>query len=126
MVKGRLLYFEMKPRLLKEKSYKFSIRIVRLYQFLIKEKKELILGKQILRSGTSIGANIAEAQDAPSNADFTNKLNIALTEARQTEYWLSILKDTGYLEEVMYNPLNQDCSELIKLLIAIIKKIRSK
>lgn len=116
----------MKSSLLKEKSYKFSIRIVRLYQFLIKEKKELILGKQILRSGTSIGANIAEAQDAPSNADFTNKLNIALKEARETEYWLSILKDTGYLEEVMYNSLNQDCSELIKLLISIIKKIRSK
>jgi four helix bundle protein len=109
-----------------EKSFNFSIRILKLYRFLLKQDRSLepIL-KQVLRSGTSIGANITEAQNAPSIKDFINKLNIALKEARESEYWLNLFKASDIINEKSFKSLQEDCKELIKLLIAIIKTAKS-
>jgi len=109
-----------------EKSFYFSVRILKLYRFLLKQDRflEPIL-KQILRSGTSIGANITEAQNAPSTKDFINKLNISLKEARESEYWLNLFKASDIINEKSFKSLQQDCKELIKLLIAIIKTAKS-
>ena len=114
----------MKSNLLKEKSFAFSLRIIKLYKYLVHEKKEHVMAKQILKSGTSIGANIAEAQDAQSNADFIHKYNIALKEARETEYWLRLLKESEFIESTAYESINLDCSELLKLLVSTIKKLK--
>lgn len=111
----------MKENILRTKSYQFAIRIVKLSQFLQDQKNEFILSKQILRSGTAIGALIREAEYGQSKTDFIHKLTIALKEANETEYWLSILKDTGYIEEKLFKSLSDDCKELLKLLIASIK-----
>ena len=110
---------------LSEKSFKFSVRIVKLSQFLIAEKKEFILSKQILRSGTSIGALTRESEFAESKADFIHKLSIALKEANETIYWLDLLKETSYINDDMYSSLFSDAEELLKLLISIIKKTKS-
>jgi len=109
-----------------EKSFYFSVRILKLYRFLLKQDRSLepIL-KQILRSGTSIGANITEAQNAPSTKDFINKFNISLKEARESEYWLNLFKASDIINEKSFKSLQQDCKELIKLLIAIIKTAKS-
>jgi four helix bundle protein len=109
-----------------EKSFNFSVRILKLYRFLLKQDRSLepIL-KQILRSGTSIGANITEAQNAPSTKDFINKLNISLKEARESEYWLNLFKASNIIDEKSFKSLQEDCKELIKLLIAIIKTAKS-
>ena len=109
-----------------EKSFNFSVRILKLYRFLLKQDRSLepIL-KQILRSGTSIGVNITEAQNAPSTKDFINKLNISLKEARESEYWLNLFKASDIINEKSFKSLQQDCKELIKLLIAIIKTAKS-
>ena len=109
-----------------EKSFYFSVRILKLYRFLLKQDRSLepIL-KQILRSGTSIGANITEAQNAPSTKDFINKLNILLKEARESEYWLNLFKASDIINEKSFKSLQQDCKELIKLLIAIIKTAKN-
>ncbi len=109
-----------------EKSFNFSIRIVKLYRFLLKEDRSLepIL-KQILRSGTSIGANITEAQNAPSTKDFINKLNISLKEARESEYWLNLFNASEIINNKSYESLKIDCKELIKLLTAIIKSAKN-
>lgn len=108
------------------KSFNFSVRILKLYRFLLKQDRSLepIL-KQILRSGTSIGANITEAQSAPSTKDFINKLNISLKEARESEYWLNLFKASDIIDEKSFKILQEDCKELIKLLIAIIKTAKS-
>jgi len=111
----------MKESILKIKSYKFAIRIVKLYQFLSSEKKEFVLSKQILRSGTAIGALIREAEFGQSKADFTNKMNIALKEANETIYWLEILKDTGYIDDKLFKSLYNDCEELVKMLVSTVK-----
>ncbi len=115
----------MKENILKDKSFKFSLRIVKLSQFLVNDKKEFILSKQILRSGTSVGAMIREAEYAESKADFIHKLTIALKEANETEYWLDILFNTQYFDEKLYNSLINDVKELLKLLISIIKKTKA-
>ena len=109
-----------------EKSFYFSVRILKLYRFLLKQDRflEPIL-KQILRSGTSIGANITEAQNAPSTKDFINKLNISLKEARESEFWLNLFKASNIINEKSFKSLQQDCKELIKLLIAIIKTAKN-
>jgi len=109
-----------------EKSFTFSVRILKLYRFLLKQDRSLepIL-KQILSSGTSIGANITEAQNAPSTKDFINKLNISLKEARETEYWLNLFKASDIINEKSFKSLQFDCKELIKLLIAIIKTAKN-
>lgn len=106
---------------LKNKSYDFAIRIVKLSQYLQAEKKEFILSKQILRSGTAIGALVREAEYGQSKIDFIHKLTIALKETNETEYWLNILHDTGYIEQKLCISLTDDCQELLKLLIASIK-----
>lgn len=111
---------------IKEKSYSFAIRIVKLYKFLSEEKKEYTLSKQILKSGTSIGAQIRESEQGESKLDFIHKLAIALKEANETEYWLNIMKDVGYIDDRMFKSLNKDCIELIKLLTSIIKTSKSK
>ena len=104
-----------------EKSMDFAVRIVRLYQYLCREKKEFVMSKQILRSGTSIGANLREAKYAQSTNDFISKNSIALKEVSETEYWLELLFKIDYLTEKEYNAINADCSELAKLLTSIIK-----
>ena len=109
-----------------EKSLNFSIRIVNLYKWLCNTKHELVLSKQLLRSGTSIGANIAEANGAISNADFTAKLYIAYKECKETLYWIELLFRTKYLDEKQYNSLIEDAIELEKLLTSITKTMRNK
>ena len=104
-----------------EKSKAFAIRIIRLYQYLTTEKKEYILSKQILRSGTSIGANIRESVRAQSTADFQAKMQISLKEADETEYWLELLKETDYITGKAGESLLADCEELIRLIVAIVK-----
>lgn len=104
-----------------EKSLDFAVRIVRLNKFLSENKKEYIMSKQLLRCGTSIGANIAEALRGQSTADFASKMNIALKEASETEYWVTLLYRTNYLTAPQYKSLAQDINELLKLLTAICK-----
>lgn len=111
----------MAENVLKSKSYKFAIRIVKLSQYLVKEKSEFVISKQVLRSGTAIGALIRESQYGQTKKDFINKLNISLKEASETEYWINILKDTGYIDTKLYNSLISDCNELLKLLTASVK-----
>jgi four helix bundle protein len=104
-----------------EKSFEFGVRIVRFYLYLGKKNKNIqSLLKQILRSGTSIGANITEAQSAVTKKDFINKLGIALKESKETDYWLRLLKKSEIVEEKEFNSINQDCLEIIKLLTSII------
>lgn len=107
--------------LVKEKSKQFAIRIVRLYQMLHETQNEYVLSKQVLRSGTSIGANIAEAVCAMSRKDFLAKLYVAYKECAETMYWLELLHDTDYLPEPLFQSLYQDNLELYKLLTSIIK-----
>jgi four helix bundle protein len=111
----------MKESVLKTKSYTFAIRIVKLSQLLQTEKKEFVLSKQILRSGTAIGALIREAEFGQSKADFTNKMSISLKEANETEYWLCILKDTDYIEAKLFESMQSDCKELIAMLVSTVK-----
>jgi|TARA_B110000902_G_scaffold114935_1_gene135080 four helix bundle protein len=103
------------------KSYAFALRTIKLYKYLISDKKEFVLSKQILRSGTSIGANVKEAEHAQSKKDFTHKMNIALKEANETEYWLMLLKDSEYISQDSFNSIHPDSVELIKLLSSIVK-----
>ena len=111
----------MKESVVREKSYEFALRMIKAYKYLTQEQQEFILSKQVLRSGTSIGALVKEAEHAQSRADFINKMNIALKEANETEYWLMLLKDSEYIDMKSYNSIHQDCSELIKLLASIVK-----
>ena len=105
----------------RSKSFRFAVRIVNLCKFLHDEHKEFILSKQLLRSGTSIGANIAEAQQAQSKADFISKMNIALKETYETDYWLRLLFATQYLSQGAFDSIVSDCTELKKLLVSIVK-----
>jgi len=106
---------------LREKSYAFSIRIVRLAQMLTSENKEFVLSKQILKSGTSIGALVYEAEFAQSRADFVNKLSIALKETNETKYWLNLLKDTEYIQQNLFESLIKENEGLIKILVSSVK-----
>lgn len=103
------------------KSFLFAVRIVKLSKHLNTGKKEYVLSKQLLRAGTSIGANIAEAEQAQSRADFTSKMNIALKEAVETNYWLRLLQASDYLSETEFSSIHSDCRELEKMLTAIVK-----
>lgn len=118
----------MKVNIILDKSFAFSIRIVNLYRYLCKEKKEYILSKQLLRSGTSIGANINESQAAQSTSDFISKLSIASKEARETKYWIDLLIATHYLnpEDIHTKSLQSDITELIKILTSIIKTTQER
>ncbi|MBO5836293.1 MAG: four helix bundle protein [Oscillospiraceae bacterium] len=111
----------MKDNIVLEKSFQFSIRVVNLYKYMTEEKKEYILSKQILRCGTSIGANATEAQKGQSKADFTAKMCIALKEAYESEYWIRLLYHTDYIEKNAYKSLKKDIEELISILASICK-----
>ena len=108
-----------------DKSYQFALRIIKAYKYIAFTEKEYVLSKQMLRSGTAIGALIREADYAQSKADFISKQSIALKEANETDYWISLLKDSGYMDERAYNSLIEDCYELIKLLTRIITTSKS-
>ena len=112
--------FNMKNNIISEKSIEFSIRLIKLYKILIDDKKEFILSKQLLRSGTAIGALIREAEHAQSKADFLNKMNIALKEANETDYWLELLFQSEYLNETQFQSLKNDIIEINKILASII------
>ena len=115
-----------KDNVVAEKSKEFAVRIINLYKYLCAEKNEYVLSKQLLRSGTSIGANIYEGNDSISRAEFTAKLYISLKEARESLYWLDLLVETEYITKAQHNSLYTDCEELVKLLTAIIKTLKSK
>ncbi len=115
----------MKENTIKIKSYEFALRIIKAYQYLSKEQKEFVLSKQMLRSGTSIGAMVRESEYAQSKADFIHKLSVALKEANETEYWLMLLKDSSYIDEKCFQSIEKDCIELIKLLTSIINTSKS-
>ena len=108
------------------KSKSFALRIIRLYKYLCDERKEFVLSKQVLRSGTSIGANAKEASLAQSKKDFEAKLSIALKEAGETEYWLELLHESDYIEEKSFESINADNKEIIRILTSILKSSRSK
>lgn len=108
------------------KSKMFAVRIINLYKHLVGEKNEYVMSKQILRCGTSIGANIKEGEFAQSKADFISKMSIALKEAGETEYWLELLYETDYITAAQYESMRADCKELIKLLTSIIKSTKTK
>ena len=103
------------------KSKAFALRVINLNKFLCNEKKEYVLSKQLLKSGTSIGANVKEAIRGQSKADFYSKMNIALKEASETEYWLEILNETDYIDKALFESIYSDCTELIKILMSITK-----
>ena len=106
---------------LKDKSYAFAVRIVKMYKYLCDKKHEYVLSKQVLRSGTSIGANIVEANGAISKDDFSAKMSIAYKEAFETKYQLDLLKDSGYLESKGYDELYQEADEISRMLFAVLK-----
>lgn len=116
----------MKENIIKSKSFAFALRIVNLYQNLANEKKEYVLSKQLLRSGTAIGALVREAEHAESKADFIHKMSIALKEANETEYWLELLQQSGYLDENNYKSIDLEIKEILRLLISIIKLSKQK
>ena len=109
---------------IEEKSFQFAVRVVKLCRYLRNEKQEFILSKQLLRAGTSIGANIAESQQAQSRPDFISKLCIALKEASETNYWLRLLRATDYLSETEYRTMIVQCKELERLLTSILKSTK--
>lgn len=111
----------MEEKTVKYKSYAFALRIIKAYKFLSSEQREFVLSKQLLRSGTAIGALIREAEHAESKADFVHKMSISLKEANETEYWLMLLHDSEYFDEISFQSIISDCQELIKMLISIIK-----
>jgi len=112
--------------IIQEKSFEFAVRVVNLYKVLSKREKEYVLSKQCLRSGTAIGALVAESAHAQSKADFISKIGIALKEANETLYWLDLLKATDYLSETEHQSLHQDANELVCILVAILKTSRNQ
>ena len=115
----------MKENVVKQKSFAFALRMVKLTKYLQGEKKEFVLSKQVLRSGTAIGALVCEAEQAESKADFTHKMNIALKEANETLYWLELLHQSEYIAEQSFESIRMDSEELIKLLVSIVKTSRA-
>ena len=117
---------EMKPdNVIVDKSKVFALKVIALYKKLRDTNREFVMSKQLLKSGTSIGANIKEAQQGQSKADFYAKLYISLKEASETEYWLELLHESGYIGEEEFSAIYQDCQEIIKLLVAITKHRRN-
>ena len=118
----------MKENIIQKKSFLFAIRIINLYKFLVNEKKEFVLSKQILRCGTSIGANIEESIGGQSERDFLSKISISYKEARETIYWLKLLKETEYIKEDQFESLFYDAEEICKIIgsiqIAVKKKLK--
>lgn len=116
----------MKESILQDKSFKFAVRIVKLAQLLNNDKKEFVLSKQILRSGTAIGALLSEAKFGQSKPDFIHKLSISLKEANETLYWLKLLKETDFIDEKLFESLFNECRELVAMLVSSIKTLKSK
>jgi four helix bundle protein len=116
----------MADNAIKQKSFAFALRVIKLYQFLSEQKREFVLSKQLLRAGTAIGALVREAEQAESKADFVHKIAIALKEANETEYWIELLHQAGYIDEKGYESIQTDIVELLKLLTSIIKTTKSK
>lgn len=116
---------EMKENVIKIKTYAFALRIVKLYKFLCEDKKEFVISKQLLRSATSVGANTEEADAGQSKRDFIAKLQISLKEAKESHYWLRLLKDAEYIDNQTFNSLIKDCNEVITILIAILKTAKN-
>ena len=111
---------------LKNKSYEFAIEIIKLYKYLCSESKEFVLSKQLLRSGTSVGAMVREAEFAQSKADFIHKLSIALKEANESRYWLDLIKDSNYITSEHFDLIYPRNNEIIKLLVSSIKTLKAK
>ena len=109
---------------IRDKSFAFAVRAVRLYKLLSTEKREYVLSKQFLRSGTAIGALVREADHAQSKPDFLSKMNIALKEASETQYWLLLMRETDYITEREFDSMNRDCDETIKILVSIVKSTK--
>ena len=114
-----------KDSLLHAKSYAFALRVISMNRYLREEVQEFVLSKQILRSGTAIGALIRESEFAQSQADFINKLSIALKEANETDYWLNLLHDSQYINEISFDSMENDCGELIALLVSSIRTVKN-
>ncbi|MDD2515636.1 MAG: four helix bundle protein [Candidatus Gracilibacteria bacterium] len=115
----------MKENIIKEKSFNFAVRVVKLYKYLVGEKNEYVLSKQLLRSGTSVGAMTREAEHSESKSDFIHKMAIAQKEINESIYWLELLKETEYLNQKQFEDINNDAIEIIKIITTIIKKTKS-
>ena len=115
-----------KKGILKKKSLAFALRIVKMTKYLQEEKKERVLSSQVLRSGTAVGALIREAEFAQSEADFVNKLSVALKEANETGYWLTLLKEAEYIDDNSFTSIAADCKELIALLVSSINTVKNR
>jgi len=116
----------MKENIIQQKSFRFAVRIINLYKFLTNEKKEFVLSKQIVRSGTSIGANIEESIGGQSEKDFLAKLSISYKEARETIYWLKLLKETEYISKIEFESIHKEAEEICKILAKIIITLKGK
>lgn len=117
---------EKKPNVIKDKSFDFAVRIVNLYKFLAFQKNEYVLSKQLLKSGTSIGANVEEALGSQSNKEFIAKLHISYREAKESLYWLKLLNKTDFINEKEFLSLCKDCEEIIMIIVSIIKSSKQK
>ncbi len=115
----------MRKNIVKDKSFGLAIRVVKLYQFLVSEKKEFVISKQLLRSGTSVGAMVREAEHAETKKDFIHKMAIAQKEINESIYWLELLKETNYLSESEFENLHNDAIEIIRLITSIIKSTKA-
>jgi four helix bundle protein len=111
----------VKENVVKTKTFDFALRIIKLYQYLCEQKKEYVLSKQLLRSGTSIGANVMEAEHAESKQDFIHKISISLKEANETDYWIELLHKSEFIDNHAYKSIKTDIEEILKLLTAILK-----
>ena len=116
----------MNDNVIVDKSFEFAVRIVNLSKYLVEQQKEYVLSKQLLRSGTSIGANVSEVQRGQTKADFTAKMCIALKEANETDYWLKLLHRTEYLTEAQYTSIYEDMQEILGILTAICRTTNKK
>lgn len=116
----------MKENIIQQKSFAFAVKIIKTYKYLIETKKEFVLSKQLLKSGTSVGANIEEALGGQSKKDFIAKLSIAYKEARETKYWLLLLKEVRYLSHDEFSSVFNDCEEILKILGKIQKTSKEK
>jgi four helix bundle protein len=110
----------MKGNVVRDKSFAFALRVVRLAEYLRCDRKEFVLSRQVLRSGTAVGALIRESEHAQSRADFISKMSIALKEANETEYWIDLLHQSDYIDQTKYNSIHPDIVELLKLLVSIV------
>ncbi|GAA4312666.1 four helix bundle protein [Pontixanthobacter gangjinensis] len=115
----------MKENVIGTKTFKFSVKIVNLYKSIIDQKKEFVLSRQLVRSGTAKGALVRESEQAESRADFIHKLSIGLKEANETDYWLDLLKESDYISDLEHNEMKEDLGEILKLLTKIIKTSKS-